>query len=76
MYSTSRCGYCVRLKHFFQREGIPYREVNIEYDDEAADFVQTVNHGNYTVPTVVFPGGEAVTNPTPAQVLTRVARSA
>jgi mycoredoxin len=76
MYTTTRCGYCVRLKGFFVREGIAHREVNIEYDAEAADFVQSANRGNYTVPTVVFPGGEVLTNPTPAQVLARVEPSA
>ena len=76
MYTTPWCGYCVRLKHFFVREGIAYREVNIEHDDEAADFVQGFNNGNYTVPTVVFPGGEVLTNPAPMQILARVERSA
>ncbi len=68
MYSTTWCGYCVRLKHFMDREGIAYREVNIEHDDDAAEFVRSVNRGNQTVPTVLFPDGTAVTNPSPAQV--------
>src|SRR5919202_4474038 len=32
MYTTSWCGYCVRLKKMMQREGIQYAEVNIETD--------------------------------------------
>ncbi|HVF20543.1 MAG TPA: NrdH-redoxin, partial [Mycobacteriales bacterium] len=31
-------------------------------------FVMGVNGGNRTVPTVLFPDGTALTNPTPAQI--------
>lgn len=76
MYSTTWCGYCVRLKRFLDREGISYREVNIEDDPDAADFVMSVNGGNRTVPTLLFPDGAAVTNPSPAEVVAHLARSA
>ena len=68
MYSTTWCGYCMRLKRMLDREGIEYAEVNIEDDPEAADFVMRVNGGNRTVPTVVFPDGAALTNPSIDQV--------
>ena len=68
MYSTPWCGYCQRLKAQMTREGIAYAEVNIEPDPEAAAFVESVNGGNQTVPTVVFPDGAAVTNPSIGQV--------
>jgi mycoredoxin len=68
MYSTTWCGYCMRLKRMFDREGIAYTEVNIEEDPEAAELVMRVNGGNRTVPTVVFPDGAALTNPSIDQV--------
>ena len=68
MYSTPWCGYCQRLKAQLGREGIEYTEIDIEQDPAAADFVMSVNGGNQTVPTVVFPNGQAVTNPSLAQV--------
>ena len=63
MYTTSWCGYCVRLKGQLQREGIAFTEVNIEDDPQAADFVMSHNKGNQTVPTVAFPDGTVRTNP-------------
>jgi mycoredoxin len=63
MYTTDWCGYCVRLKHGLEREGIAYREVNIEHEPDGAEIVMNVNGGNQTVPTVVFPDGTALTNP-------------
>jgi mycoredoxin len=68
MYSTPWCGYCRRLKTQMEREGIAYVEIDIEQDPASADYVMTVNGGNQTVPTVVFPDGSAMTNPTLAQV--------
>ncbi|MEO6714070.1 MAG: mycoredoxin [Mycobacteriales bacterium] len=75
MYTTAWCGSCVRLKRFFDREAISFREVNIEHDLEAARYVGSVNNGNHTVPTLRFSDGSVMTNPTPAQVLAKVAPS-
>ena len=63
MYSTVWCGYCRRLKTMLKSEGIAFTEVDIEHDPEAAQFVMNVNNGNQIVPTVKFPDGSALTNP-------------
>jgi mycoredoxin len=68
MYTTSWCGYCVRLKRMMQTEGIDFAEVNIEVDTQAADVVMAANGGNRTVPTLVFADGSALTNPSIDQV--------
>lgn len=63
MYTTPWCGYCVRLKGQLTREGIPFEEIDIEQNPEAAQLVASHNGGNQTVPTVVFPDGTVRTNP-------------
>ena len=73
MFSTTWCGYCRRLKTQLDREGIGYTEVNIEEVPKAAEYVMEVNGGNQTVPTVVFPDGTAATNPSLAEVKSRLA---
>ena len=73
MYSTIWCGYCRRLKGQMDREGIAYVEVDIEHDPAAAALVMAVTGGNQTVPTVVFPDGSAIANPSLAQVRDRLA---
>ncbi|MGL5928068.1 MAG: mycoredoxin [Dermatophilaceae bacterium] len=72
MYSTTWCGYCRRLKSQLEREGIGFTEVDIERDEDAADYVMSVNGGNQTVPTVVFPDGSAATNPSIGEVRARL----
>ena len=73
MYSTSWCGYCHRLKSQLDREGIAYDVVDIERDEESARFVEGVNGGNRTVPTVRFVDGTAMTNPSIIQVKEQLA---
>jgi mycoredoxin len=73
MYTTSWCGFCVQLKAGLESAGIDFTEVNIEQDPAAADLVMNLNGGNRTVPTVVFPDGTAATNPSLAEVRTRLA---
>lgn len=72
MYSTQWCGYCRRLKSQMQRAGIAFTEVDIEADPEAARFVSSHNGGNQTVPTLLFPSGEVLTNPPIAAVRSRM----
>ncbi len=73
IYSTEWCGYCHRLMKQLDREGVGYAVVDIEKDPAAADYVMSVNGGNQTVPTVVFPDGSALTNPSLGQVKDKLA---
>lgn len=73
MYSTVWCGYCQRLKAQMGREDISYVEVDIEQDPEAASFVENVNGGNQTVPTLLFADGTTMTNPPLRDVVAKVA---
>jgi mycoredoxin len=68
MYTTQWCAFCRRLKSQLAREGIEIAEVDIEAYPAAADYVMSVNGGFQTVPTVVFPDGSALTNPSAAAV--------
>ncbi len=72
MYSTPWCGYCRRLKSQLEREGIEFTVINIEKDEAAAEFVMSVNAGDQTVPTVRFPDGTTLTNPTIVDVKARL----
>jgi mycoredoxin len=73
MYSTPWCGYCHRLRSQLDREGIAYDVVDIEEQPEAAQLVESVNHGNQTVPTLVYSDGSAQTNPSVIQVKEKLA---
>ena len=72
MYTTNWCAFCRRLKSQLAAEGIEIAEVNIEEVPDAADYVMSVNGGFQTVPTVVFPDGSTMTNPSLADVKRRL----
>ena len=76
VFTTRWCGYCVRLKSQLNRAGIEFREVDIEHNADAAVVVAQVNSGNLTVPTVLLPDGSALTNPTAAEVGSRLETAA
>jgi mycoredoxin len=67
VYTASWCGPCKRLKSQLTREGIGYREIDVEQDPQAAEFVMSVNGGNRVVPD-----GTAATNPSVIEVKARL----
>ena len=72
MYTTTWCAFCRRLKSQLARDGIEMAEIDIEQEPGAAEYVMSVNGGFQTVPTVVFPDGSALTNPSAAAVKQRL----
>jgi mycoredoxin len=76
MYTTTWCAFCRRLKSQLAADGIEMAEVNIEEEPGAAEYVMSVNGGNQTVPTLVFPDGSTMTNPSAAEVKQRLSELA
>jgi mycoredoxin len=72
MYTTPWCAFCRRLKSQLARDGIEMAEIDIEQEPGAAEYVMSVNGGFQTVPTIVFPDGSALTNPSAAAVKQRL----
>jgi thioredoxin reductase (NADPH) len=68
VYSTTWCPDCKRSKRFLSEHRIPYRNVDIEHSAEAADFVQEINNGMRIVPTIIFPDGTILTEPSDAEL--------
>jgi mycoredoxin len=63
MYTTRICADCRRAKAFFDANGISYLQIGIEGDEEATRFVTDLNRGYHSVPTIVFPDGAVLVEP-------------
>ncbi len=74
IFTTPWCGPCHTLKRLLTEQAIDYTLVNIEETPGAAEFVMSVNRGNQTVPTVLFPDGSTLTNPRLRDVLIKLGR--
>ncbi len=68
MYVTTWCGDCRMAKRWFDSHGIPYEYINIEEDEKAAAFVASVNRGMHSVPTIIFPDGSILVEPSPREL--------
>jgi mycoredoxin len=68
MYATTWCGDCRMARRWFDAHNIPYEWINIEDDDEAAAYVLKVNRGFRSVPTIVFPDGSILVEPSPREL--------
>ena len=73
VYTTDWCPYCRRLRAELDGLGVPYRAVDVDEDEAAAQLVTEINHGNRVVPTVVFADGSSLTNPAAEEVTARLA---
>jgi len=63
MYTTAMCSDCRRAKAFFEANDIPFVQVMIEGDEQATRFVAGINHGYHSVPTIIFPDGSILVEP-------------
>ena len=68
MYTTSWCGDCRRAKKVFAALGVPYAEIDIDSQPDAAEQVMLLNNGMRSVPTIVFADGTILAEP-PNRVL-------
>jgi mycoredoxin len=63
VYATRTCGQCWALKSWLAARRIDYREIDIEDDPDARQFVRKAAGGYLSVPTVVLPDGRVLVEP-------------
>jgi mycoredoxin len=63
LYGTTWCGGSRRARLLLDEHGIPYRWVDIEADEAAARTVESINRGNRSVPTLIWPDGSVLVEP-------------
>ena len=68
VYSVDWCPDCRRARFYFKRKEINVLEINVDQDKRAAEFIKQVNHGNRSVPTIIFPDGTKMVEPSEAEL--------
>lgn len=68
IYSTKWCPDCKRAKQFFGEHRISYINVDIEENIAGMAFVEKVNQGKRVIPTIVFPDGSLLVEPSNAEL--------
>ena len=68
VYGAPWCPDCRRAKQFLGEQRVPYSWVDIDEDEEARSYVQGVNDGKQIIPTIIFPDGSFLVEPTNAEL--------
>jgi mycoredoxin len=69
VYSAPWCGDCRVAKRIFEEYGLDYKLVNVDNDMEAQRRVQEINNGYRSIPTILFPSGRVVVEPTGPELI-------
>jgi mycoredoxin len=64
VYGHSTCPGVGPVKGLLRRAGVPFEYVDIHRNRAAATDVLAINNGDESVPTLVFPDGTTLTEPT------------
>lgn len=70
MYGTPWCGDCRVARRVLDQHKVAYQYIDIEQDEAGRRYVVEVNRGNQSVPTIMFPDGSILVEPS-ASVLTK-----
>lgn len=68
MYGTSYCPMVAPVKGIFRRANADYDYIDITGDSEGKEIVRSINNGYESVPTIVFPDGSTLTEPSSRDV--------
>jgi mycoredoxin len=73
VYGTPWCGDCRRALRVLDQHQATYRYVDIENDDMARHYVEQINKGYQSVPTILFPDGSVLVEPSSATLAEKLA---
>jgi len=68
LYGASWCGSSRRVRLLLESHSIPYVYIDIDRNDEGARTVALLNHGNRSVPTLLWADGSILVEPTNEQL--------
>lgn len=68
VYGAPWCPDCRRSKQFLGEQRIPYDWIDIDQEPEAAALVREKNGGKQIIPTIVFPDGSFLAEPSNAEL--------
>lgn len=73
VYGAPWCGDCVRAKRVLDRTGATYRWIDVDEEPEAAEEVRRINGGLRAIPTILFPDGSILVEPSDAELTRKLA---
>ena len=72
LYGAAWCPDCRRAKQFFGEQRIHYEYIDIEQDPSAMLLVEQINQGKRIIPTILFPDGSILVEPSNADLASKL----
>ena len=74
VYGTHWCPDCERSKRLLVEQRVPFDWIDIDHDAQAQRYVRELQDGGRSIPTIVFPDGTFLVEPTNAELARKLAR--
>jgi thioredoxin reductase (NADPH) len=75
VYGASWCPDCRRAKQFLTSHRIPFKWIDLETEPDQVAHVESLNGGKRIIPTIVFPDGSFLTEPSNDELADRIGLS-
>lgn len=72
VYGASWCPDCRRAKRFLGDQRVPFEWHDIEVDPDGVKIVQERNNGNNVIPTIIFPDGSHLAEPSNEELAEKI----
>ena len=68
VYGAPWCFDCQQSKQFLGEQRVPYKWVDVDQDPAGLDYIQKVQKGGRSIPTIVFEDGSILIEPSNAEL--------
>jgi mycoredoxin len=68
MYGAMWCGDTRRARKWFDENSVAYEWIDVDKSGDAEEIVKKINNGFRSIPTIVFPDGSHLTEPSNARL--------
>jgi mycoredoxin len=75
VYGTLWCGDTILARRILDNNNIPYEWIDIDRSHESAQLVEKINHGFRSVPTIIFPDGSILVEPSSDKLINKLGLS-
>jgi mycoredoxin len=72
VYTSTWCGHAIAVERFLNENKVPVTIIDIGKDTEARQELMALNNGFASVPTLVFPDGSKMTEPSLSALRSRL----
>ena len=72
VYGTEWCGDCKRAKKVLDERDVDYNWTDIDKEPKLMEYVKQLNNGKRIVPTIVFPDGSILVEPSNVQLIEKL----